>query len=97
MRLIDADDLIRRVREFQQIDLNHKAAPYCWAYAYECFENDIDEQPTIEAEPVRRGRWINHGSFVTCSVCNEEQYGIDTGRFYCQNCGARMEVENETN
>ena len=55
----------------------------------------IMRQPVIEAEPVRRGRWIDHGSYVTCSERNEEQYGIDTGRFYCQNCGARMESEVE--
>lgn len=38
----------------------------------------------------KTGHWINCGSFVTCSECGEEQYGIDTGRFYCQNCGAKM-------
>ena len=50
-------------------------------YLQEYFISDI--QPKI-------GHWINCGSFVTCSECGEEQYGIDTGRFYCQNCGAKM-------
>lgn len=44
-----------------------------------------------DAEPVRHGRWISHGSYFTCSACGEEQYGIDTGRYYCPNCGAKMD------
>lgn len=54
-------------------------------------EKAIDEAPTIEAEPIRHGKWISHGSYFTCSVCDEEQFGIDTGRYYCQNCGAKMD------
>lgn len=81
MRLIDADAL----KIVAQGKNHHRR--YIWA--------DITDAPTIEAEPVKRGRWIDHGSFVTCSVCNEEQYGIDTGRFYCQNCGAKMDMKRE--
>lgn len=51
--------------------------------------------PTIEAEPVRRGRWIDTGSGQECSVCREIQYGYDNGRYYCPNCGARMENDDE--
>lgn len=85
MRLIDADMLLEQMKHRRDY-VGRPSDAVCL----------VEDAPTIEAEPVRRGRWINHGSFVTCSVCNEEQYGIDTGRFYCQNCGARMEVENET-
>ena len=50
-RLIDADALTKMCREMQSIEWNNNAAPYSWAYAYESFENDIDEAPTIiEAE-----------------------------------------------
>lgn len=86
MRLIDADILLEQMKHRKDY-VGRPSDAVCL----------VEDAPTIEAEPVRRGRWINHGSFVTCSVCNEEQYGIDTGRFYCQNCGAKMEVENETN
>ena len=51
----------------------------------------VQEAPTIDAEPIRHGKWISHGSYFTCSVCDEEQFGIDTGRYYCQNCGAKMD------
>jgi len=50
-RLIDADALSQMCKEMQGIEWNNKASPYSWAYAYENFENDIDDAPTIiEAE-----------------------------------------------
>lgn len=56
----------------------------------------IDDAPTIEAEPVRRGRWIDHqykefpiGRYE-CSVCGARH---DMPWDYCPNCGARMEAE----
>lgn len=52
-RLIDADALTKLCVEMQNIEWNNKAAPYSWAYAYESFEGDIDNAPTIiEAEGV---------------------------------------------
>lgn len=53
----------------------------------------INNLPSADVAPVRHGRWINHGSFEVCSFCGEEQYGHDSGRYYCPNCGARMEGE----
>ena len=61
----------------------------------------IDEQPTIEAEPVRRGRWISYGSdtaytkYYRCSLCDYEIAGYaesnDLIKYnYCPNCGADM-------
>jgi len=54
----------------------------------------IDEQPTIEAEPVVHGEWIfgtaNHREYMKCSWCLHSQ--TPTGVFvYCPNCGARMD------
>lgn len=46
-RLIDADALTKMCHEMQSIEWNKKAAPYSWEHAYEEFENDIDEAPTI--------------------------------------------------
>lgn len=43
------------------------------------------------AQPERKaGRWIDTGSGQECSECHEIQYGYDSGRFYCPNCGASM-------
>ena len=62
---------------------------------FDCSEvvdvDDILKFPTIEAEPVKHGHWIWTGSCQVCSICDEEQYGVDTGRYYCPNCGAKMD------
>ena len=62
----------------------------------------IDEQPTVEAEPVRHGRWIpvdpDKYDFATewcCSECDKDVfvtwYGKECDYGYCPNCGARMD------
>lgn len=59
----------------------------------------VAQQPTIEAEPVRRGHWITHNEgnpyeiYGECSVCNFDQ-SLSKRLKYCPNCGARME-DNE--
>lgn len=45
------------------------------------------EAPTIDAEPVRRGRWIvDEDGNVKCSVCGN---GSSNDNF-CEHCGAKM-------
>ena len=59
--------------------------------------DSIDEQPIIEAEPVRHGRWenITGGMIILgdCSECKVRQPVIETN--YCKNCGAKMDLEDE--
>ena len=51
-RLIDADALDKKCEEIRSFEWNNKAVPYSWAYAYESFQYDIKDAPTIiEAEP----------------------------------------------
>lgn len=54
----------------------------------------IKEAPTIDAVPVRHGRWEG-SSGDTCSVCGEECFDwLNTRAFlyqYCPNCGAKMD------
>lgn len=53
----------------------------------------IDNQPTIEAEPVRHGRWKDTSPTLTsfrCSECNTA-HAIATSR--CPSCGAKMDVD----
>ena len=45
----------------------------------------------IPAKREIRGHWIDTGSGEECSVCGEIQYGYDSYRNYCPNCGSRME------
>lgn len=84
MRLIDADNLKK--------DLN---AEFIFDNRDRYRVRDlIDIQMTIEAEPVRRGRWINIRGWVHCSVCHSEPPNESNIKSdYCSNCGARMEDE----
>lgn len=65
---------------------------------------DIAKQPTVDAEPVRHGKWIRKkdtrfGEMLNdILICSECQIAFSTvtmiRRSYCPNCGARM--SNET-
>ena len=56
---------------------------------------DIDNAPTVDAEPVRHGYWIDGW---ICSECGEAFNTNGEAWNYCPNCGAMMnEVTDETN
>ena len=86
MRLIDADALI--ACEFKN-DISFKA-----------LKNLVSRQPTIEAEPIKHGRWIAlgdkspwpafHDDAVQCSACKFKYMRL-MPRNYCPNCGAKMD------
>ena len=100
MRLIDADELKELFREVIggiakkpeiQKDLEHMIRASAMTIQM------IDDAPTIEAEPVRRGKWETRNEYswysIYCSVCGKWQ----TSRTkYCPDCGAKMEVNDET-
>lgn len=106
MRLIDADALIERMYHdaFETDSDMQKWDSGCWI-RYKMFENAIDDAPTIDAESVVRGEWIDMGDFEQCSVCKgthlkefQSYYGKTTWikTPYCPNCGADMrERESE--
>ena len=85
MRLIDADALNREIDKVEcysrDPDVTHMS---------ECIAN----APTVDAEPVRHGKWMPREEGVvypfweryTCSVCGKHADDTD----YCPNCGARM-------
>lgn len=82
MRLIDADALIEWIRAYGHMD---EKIPF------DVLVTDIDQQPTIDAEPVRHGRWVleahkervNYRWNVTakCSECEHEKGEIYAGFF----------------
>lgn len=59
---------------------------------------DIDEQPTVDAEPVRHGHWVKKwNTFFKqdvwhCDVCEN---GSPLKYDYCPNCGAKMDRERK--
>lgn len=99
MRLIDADALAERMyhEAFETDSSLQKWDSGCWI-RYKMFENAMAEAPTVDAAPIRRGKWIN----VTngrggreCNQCHNYAPAWQTGEEhltdFCSNCGARME------
>ena len=76
MRLIDADCLINSLK----------------LYPHGSVIGAIEQAPTIDAVPVRHGRWNCDMSGAWCSVCGEYSEGEWN---YCPNCGAKMDGEND--
>lgn len=89
MRLIDVDALLDKLCGDDPANMED--------YYY----NAIKESPTIEAEPVRHGHWIDADEEElilagTCSACQWECHLYEddvVGMPYCPNCGAKMRGE----
>ena len=86
MRLIDADALADT--------LNELGVPYRADVQLAIFES-----PTIDAMPVKHGRWAKNDphcdglAFLwNCSECGAES---DEGYRYCPACGARMDGDSD--
>lgn len=82
MRLIDADAI-------PEVSWDQKEES--------AFRATINKMPTIDAEPVRRGRWVEGSGMFMCSVCHDvwstENEEMIKGFNYCPWCGAKMEDE----
>ena len=88
------------------------------AYAVHCDRDDFDtyadyikafdainEAPTVDAVPVRHGKWLDDGQYDNffphhewrCSECGEHVLEIGVPWFnYCPHCGARMDEERDS-
>ena len=90
MRLIDADDLIKRIGEAKEelCSFDSYLVGLCVAEAY------IDDAPTIYTPTHRGGQWIilndpQNCGLAKCSVCHA-QYKTFHNTKYCPHCGAKM-------
>lgn len=106
MRLIDADAVYKILEscEVRKATIGNPLTD--WEYGYTCgierAESEIECAPTLDAAPVRHGKWIDEGQYADffphhawlCSECGEHVIEIDTPWYkYCPNCGARMDGE----
>lgn len=99
-RLIDADALIEKYTVVIRKDADEKLKTEIAVLL-----KDIEEQPTIDAEPVRHGKWIRQtdtrfgemlNDILICSECNVAFSTVKMiRRSYCPNCGARMDAERK--
>ena len=100
MRLIDAETLMKAMyhRAFET-DGDTMWQSGCWV-RYRAIEQVVKEQPSVEAEPVRHGKWLTDNDafkrmYLVCSLCKRAtQTPWYVGGFlydYCPNCGAKMD------
>ena len=93
MRLIDADALKAELGD-QRLDND-----FCICGDESTIRDFIDDAPTIEAEPVRHGKWITRksepGEMIDC--CSRCKYPVSHfwhGEYqYCPSCGAKMDMD----
>ena len=85
-RLIDADALMRDIARYHLSDGK--------------FQHWVEVQPTVDAVPVRHGKWIHEVRYTIDSLHSYQQYRCSecgmtyiTNTKYCPNCGARMDEE----
>ena len=115
MRLIDADPLFERTVELEAVALKQVGKyepsenPIEWnrwsgiLLERTAFKYDLMDAPTIEAEPIRHGKWKKSGYWGRVYKCDQCGHyldfdGVNAGRGdanFCPNCGAKMdEVED---
>lgn len=102
-RLIDADAFIEYLKTCLPVakaiggELEQMITIMC-----NDFIKEVQKQPTIEAEPVRHGRWFwADDGYLRCSYCMQKapvvpQYQdepITTATVFCPQCGAKMDKE----
>ena len=89
MRLIDADEAIINFG-FEWDDISPTRDE---------FVEFIKKQPTIEAEPVKRGRQGTNSDRPDSLICSVCKCGFDMWKHdphnYCPNCGSKMDGEAE--
>lgn len=99
MRRIDADALKETISKYEFTAPNEM-----YKHGGECVLNFympkiIDDAPTIEAEPVRHGKWecVNDDENVYMTSCCGGELLLESGTplkhemIFCPYCGARMD------
>lgn len=95
-RLIDAEELITILDEELQ-----KGSSLSKVLLVGFAKQILNDAPTVDAEPIRHGKWIKKrlphtdgGTYeiFMCTECNE---GFNWRTNYCPNCGAKMDEVTE--
>ena len=105
MRLIDAEKLaevLNRYLEAPHVQLRNSYISDGLRMGINTCLTFLNNANTIEAEPVRHGRWIDKGEYAVCTECGGRsgtQYdGVEPVPLmaqFCQNCGAKMAGERK--
>ena len=91
MRLIDADALVEKAYWHGE----HPDVGNPFAEGVDAVDvSDIDNAPTIEAEPLRHGRWERTSDGAArCTACKRKMNPSQYGYAFCGLCGAKMDLE----
>lgn len=108
MRLIDRDRLIDILTDADATGFAGNCEGCTDIDCLNCIIDDVIETaPTIEAEPVRHGKWILSEEKIDaftkiltlkCSECGywrRRSHGLFDRTNYCPNCGAKMDGGDE--
>lgn len=103
MRLIDADYIVNVAeRAHEQWSLAMVGADstrkvnetFKKQYLCKVVKAIADDAPTIEAEPVRHGRWERTSDGAAyCTACKRKMNPSQYGYAFCGLCGAKMDGE----
>lgn len=83
-RLIDADVMLEELKDKEVVIAQQNIADW------------INEQPTVDAEPVRYGKWIWMKDHWECSRCRGSRFhdlALGADASFCGRCGAKMDGE----
>ena len=100
MRIIDADALRDKLqREIDKVNPPFDGVLGSIRCGVRLARNMVEDEPTIDAQPVRLGRWVpvedGMGVHFVCPYCGEWEY--HQRQKYCGECGAKLEeAERET-
>ena len=96
-RLIDADALGIGYANPDMLQGRNRLYAEGWNQAIKI----LMKAPTVDAVPVRHGRWIEQekytfGVMYDCSICDNRI--LDNGHSwnYCPNCGAKMDGKDDS-
>jgi len=102
-RLIDVDALkadYGMAEDCKDCQTGYRSCEYDRIYSKMDFCGWLDDAPTVDAVPVRHGRWEWNGEAFICSACGNGHKGQPTimGQpmfEFCPMCGADMRKDGE--
>ena len=95
MRLVDADALIKTLETQDYSNAPNTLEEWTPQDMTNAEIFDINNAPTVDAEPVKHGHWIDineNGSLWECSICGDRSCCCGN---YCMECGAKMDEVEE--
>lgn len=104
VRPIDANALVKQIKETHCKDCNSYNGVMCRACTWMDAMDYIEDATTVDAQPVKHGKWIIYNLYAQCSECSVA-YDFDTfqrlipmnEKFprHCSYCGADMRGDTD--